>query len=244
MQVLIVEDDRPLADFLCKSLLDEGYGAEVADNGEQASRRVAETSFDLILLDLNLPGCDGTEVLRKARERNASTAILVVTARTGLQERVRCLDLGADDCLMKPFALSELAARSRALLRRSRTGRESTLTCGDLELNRVERTVRRSGRAIELTSKEFALAEFLMQRQGEPVSRAELQENVWKMPATSATNVVDVYINYLRRKIDHGFETQLIQTVRGEGYRISAPAIMPVPVNVNTAQETVVEAIA
>jgi DNA-binding response OmpR family regulator len=247
MQVLIVEDDRPLADFLCKSLLDEGYGAEVADNGEQAYKRVSEASFDLILLDLNLPGCDGTEVLRKARERNASSAILVVTARTGLAERVRCLDLGADDCLMKPFALSELAARSRALLRRSRTGRESTLTCGDLELNRVERTARRAGKESELTSKEFMLAEFLMQRKGEPVSRAELLENVWKMPATSATNVVDVYINYLRRKIDHGFEQALIQTVRGEGYRMAAPVMMPAYANVNTANtslDTTVEAIA
>jgi DNA-binding response OmpR family regulator len=220
MQVLIVEDDRPLAEFLCRSLLEEGYGAEVLDNGEQATKRVKEASFDLILLDLNLPGCDGTEVLRAARERNASTAILVVTARTGLQERVRCLDLGADDCLMKPFALSELAARARALLRRSRTGRESTLVCGDLELNRVEHTVRRSGKLIDLTTKEFALAEYLLQRQGEPVSRAELLEQVWKMPTTSATNVVDVYINYLRRKLDLGFETPLIQTVRGEGYRI------------------------
>jgi DNA-binding response OmpR family regulator len=220
MQVLIVEDDRPLAEFLCRSLQEEGYGAEVLDNGEQAAKRVTETSFDLILLDLNLPGCDGTEVLRAAREKNASTAILVVTARTGLQERVRCLDLGADDVLMKPFALSELAARARSLLRRSRTGRESTLTCGDLELNRVEHSVRRAGKEIELTSKEFALAEYLMQRQGEPVSRAELLEQVWKMPTTSATNVVDVYINYLRRKIDLGFEMPLIQTVRGEGYRI------------------------
>jgi DNA-binding response OmpR family regulator len=221
MQVLIVEDDRPLADFLRRSLQEEGYGAEVLDNGEMAAKRVTETTFDLILLDLNLPGCDGTEVLRAARQRHPSTAILVVTGRTGLQERVRCLDLGADDCLMKPFALSELAARARALLRRSRTGREATLTCGDLELNRVERTVRRAGMPIELTSKEFALAEFLLQHQGQPVSRAELLEHVWKMPTSSATNVVDVYINYLRRKVDQGFGLPLIHTVRGEGYRIA-----------------------
>jgi DNA-binding response OmpR family regulator len=224
-------------------LLEEGYGAEVLDNGEAAAKRVTETSFDLILLDLNLPGCDGTEVLRAARERNASTAILVVTARTGLQERVRCLDLGADDCLMKPFALSELAARARALLRRSRTGRESTLNCGDLELNRVEHTVRRAGKLIELTTKEFALAEYLMQRQGEPVSRAELLEQVWKMPTTSATNVVDVYINYLRRKLDLGFETPLIQTVRGEGYRIGELKPLAAAPSSNKSQTSTVNAI-
>jgi DNA-binding response OmpR family regulator len=221
LHVLIVEDDRPLADFLSRSLAAEGFGAEILDNGDLAIQRLSEASFDLVLLDLNLPGCDGTEVLRVARERHRSTAILVVSGRSGLQERVRCLDLGADDCLMKPFALSELVARSRALLRRSQTGRESTLSCGDLELNRVERTVRRAGVLIDLTSKEFALAEFLLQHQGQPVSRTELLEQVWKMPATSATNVVDVYINYLRRKIDHGFGGTLIHTVRGAGYHIA-----------------------
>jgi DNA-binding response OmpR family regulator len=221
MHVLIVEDDRPLAEFLSKSLQAEGYGAEIVDNGDLAVKRIAETTFDLILLDLNLPGCDGTEVLRAARQRHRSAAILVVTGRTGLQDRVRCLDLGADDCMVKPFALSELVARSRALLRRSQTGRESTLTCGDLELNRVERTVRRAGMLIELTSKEFSLAEFLLQHQGQPVSRTELLEQVWKMPSSTPTNVVDVYINYLRRKIDQGFSSPLIHTVRGAGYHIA-----------------------
>jgi DNA-binding response OmpR family regulator len=224
MNVLIVEDDNPLADFLKKSFLSEGYDAEILDNGEMAVKRIAEVQFDLILLDLGLPGCDGTEVLRAVRRRNQYAAILVVTGRTGLQERVRCLDLGADDCLMKPFALSELVARSRALLRRSQAGREATLTCGDLELNRFDRTVHRAGFLIDLTSKEFALAEFLLQHQGQPVSRAELMDRVWKLPPTSGTNVVDVYINYLRRKIDQGFAVRLIHTVRGAGYHISEPA--------------------
>jgi len=221
MNVLIVEDDRPLADFLNTSFRSEGYDAEVLDNGDMAVKRIAEVTFDLILLDLNLPGCDGTEVLRAVRRRNQSAAILVVTGRTNLQDRVRCLDLGADDCLVKPFALSELVARSRALMRRSEAGREATLTCGDLELNRFDRTVRRAGFLIDLTSKEFALAEFLMQHQGQPVSRTELMDRVWKLPPSSATNVVDVYINYLRRKIDHGFSVQLIHTVRGAGYHIA-----------------------
>ncbi len=220
MRVLIVEDDKALAAFLCAALSAESESIETLNDGQQARLRVMTEQFDLILLDLNLPGCDGVEILSAAHVAQKSAAILVLTARVAVEDRVRCLDLGADDCLVKPFALSELIARTRALVRRSRAAKESVLYCGDLEMDRVRRTVRRAGVAVHLTSTEFALAEFLLLHKGECISRGELLEQVWKVPAASGTNIVDVYINYVRRKLHHCAARPVIRTVRGEGYII------------------------
>jgi DNA-binding response OmpR family regulator len=181
----------------------------------------SEFDFDLVVLDLGLPRLDGVAILRSVRTRKPSMPILVLTGRTRVEERVHCLDLGADDFLSKPFSFSELSARIRALLRRSRLPSESVLTVEDLKLDRVERRVERAGRRVELTSKEFALLEYMMRNAGRRVTRAMIIEHVWNLSFDTCTNVVDVYVNYLRRKIDDGFALRLIHTIRGVGYELS-----------------------
>jgi DNA-binding response OmpR family regulator len=178
---------------------------------------------DLTVLDLNLPRKDGLEVLEYLRSVNDELPILVLTARTELETRVRCLDLGADDCMQKPFSLKELRARCRALLRRRCTAR-LILRYADLEMNRVDRSVVRAGDPVQLTNKEFALLECLLMSRGRCVSRAELLEQVWEMNPDAGTNVVDVYVNYLRRKLNDAGEHPIIQTVRGQGYSIGMKA--------------------
>jgi DNA-binding response OmpR family regulator len=226
MRLLIVEDDQALAGFLSSALSTESENIEVESDGKQGRQRVVDEQFDLILLDLNLPGCDGVEILSAARQSQRSAAILVLTGRAAVEERVRCLDLGADDCLVKPFALSELIARTRALVRRSHALKESVLYCGDIQMDRVGRTICRAGVPIRLTSTEFALVEFLLLHKGECVSRGQLLEQVWKIPASSVTSIVDVYINYLRRKLYHTTARPIIRTIRGEGYIMREPAVM------------------
>lgn len=218
MRILIVEDDKALAEFICCALGTEGHTIEAVNDGAQAHDRVTTEQFDLILLDLNLPGRDGVEILTAARQAQRAASIMVVTGRAQVADRVHCLDLGADDCLVKPFAVSELVARTRALARRSLVAKDSVLYCGDLEMDRVRRTVTCAGVPVHLTATEFALAEFLLLHKGECVQRGQLLENVWKMPAASDSNIVDVYINYLRRKLGHGSAKSMVQTVRGEGY--------------------------
>lgn len=220
MRVLIVEDDRALALFLRKGLEMDGYEAAWAADGEEALRRFAEGTPEILLLDLNLPRRDGTEVLEVVHRLYRETAVLVLTGRGQVEERVRCLNMGADDCLVKPFSFQELTARCRALLRRRTKQDGAVLRCGDVVLNRVERTVERAGRAVELTVKEFALLEYLMQHRGQCVSRSSLLEHVWHMSREAGTNVVDVYINYLRKKLHDTREHPLIETVRGAGYRM------------------------
>jgi DNA-binding response OmpR family regulator len=221
MRVLVVEDDKPVADFVRRGLEAEQYAVDVAQDGEEGRRRVRECDYDLLVLDLNLPRTDGFEVLRSLRARNASTPVLILTVRTQVEERVKGLDLGADDYLPKPFAFAELAARVRALLRRSDRSPEVTLRAADLELNRVTRTVIRGGREIGLTRREFALLEYLLRNQGRCVTRAMVVQDVWHYASDTLTNVVDVYINYLRTKVDKGFEAKLIHTIRGVGYQLS-----------------------
>ena len=182
--------------------------------------------FRLLLLDLNLPRKDGTEVLRAIRQVS-DAAVLILTARNTLEERLHCLELGADDFLSKPFALRELQMRCRALIRRLESSAGSQLRCGDLVLDRTRRAVERAGRAIELTVKEYSLLEYLLEHRGECVSRSGLLEHVWKMHPDVTTNVVDVYINYLRRKVDEGAENKLIHTVRGNGYVMRVPSLGP-----------------
>jgi len=222
MRLLIAEDDAALASFVRKGLEAEHYAVDVSEDGEQARSLAAELDYDLVVLDLNLPRLDGVAILRHLRTRKPSIPILVLTGRNRVEDRVQCLDFGADDYLGKPFSFTELSARIRALLRRSHLPAESVLTVADLKLDRVERRVERAGRRIELTSKEFALLEYLMRNAGRRITRAMIIEHVWNLSFDTCTNVVDVYINYLRRKIDDGFSLRLIHTIRGVGYELSA----------------------
>lgn len=222
MRVLIVEDDKALGAFLRQGLELEGHEAQWVEDGEAALVSVAGASPDLIVLDLSLPRRDGTDVLRELRARQHDSSVLVLTGRNDLNSRVHCLDIGADDCLLKPFSYFELMARCRALLRRRRQAADPVLRHGDIELHRVERRVSRAGRTVTLTQKEFALLEYLMLHKGECVSRSRLLADVWQMPAETGTNVVDVYVNYLRRKLDCEGDggPPVIETVRGSGYRV------------------------
>ncbi len=220
MRVLVVEDDAPLASFLRKGLEAEHYAVDVAPDGDDARWMASECDYDLMILDLNLPKIDGMSVLRTIRPKKPSLPILVLTGRSRIEDRVQCLDCGADDCVIKPFSYTELSARVRALLRRQPFTSETLLKIADLELNRVERTVQRAGKRIELTSKEFGLLEYLLRNAGHRITRSMIVEHVWNLSFDTGTNIVDVYVNYLRRKIDDGFTPKLIHTVRGVGYEL------------------------
>lgn len=224
MRMLIVEDDEALSHFLRKSFEAARYEADVAADGERARELVEQNDYGLVILDLGLPKADGLEILQHIRARNSTLPVMALTARREVEERVKALDLGADDYLLKPFAFAELSARVRALLRRAHQPSGQVLRVEDLELNRMERRVIRAGKEIDLTPKEIALLEYLMQNEGRCVTRAMIIENVWKLHTDTVTNVIDVYINYLRKKIDEGCEPKLIQTVRGAGYRIGLKA--------------------
>jgi DNA-binding response OmpR family regulator len=220
MRILVVEDDAPLASFLRKGLEAEHYAVDVAPDGEEARWLACECEYDLMMLDLNLPKLDGISVLRVVRPKKASLPVLVLTGRDRIEDRVQALDSGADDCLVKPFSFTELSARVRALLRRRPVATGTLLKIADLELDRVERTVRRAGKLIELTSKEFGLLEYLLRNAGHRITRNMIVEHVWNLSFDTGTNIVDVYINYLRKKIDDGFSPRLIHTVRGVGYEL------------------------
>lgn len=230
MRLLIAEDDRALGAFLARGLEQDGHQVTVATDGEMAIESARNLVPEMAILDLNLPRRDGAEVLQVLRSLTEDLPILILTARQEPETRVRCLEMGAADFMQKPFSFAELRARCRALLRRRTPG--LVLRHGDLEVNRVEHTVRRKGETIALTSREFALLEYLMLHRGQAVSRSDLLQAVWNMSPTAGTNVVDVYINYLRRKLhdpspQHNSETgaePLIRTVRGLGYRIGANA--------------------
>jgi len=224
MRILIAEDDDALAKFVRQSLEAEHYTVDVFSDGEQARAAASEVDYDFVILDLNLPKLDGVSILRHLRMKKPSLPVLVLTQRTRVEDRVQCLDTGADDYLAKPFSFGELSARIRALVRRSHIPSESVLAIDDLKLDRVERRVERSGQRIELTTKEFMLLEYLMRNAGRRVTRAMIIEHVWNLTFDTTTNVVDVYINYLRRKVDDGHPRKLIQTVRGVGYMVSAAA--------------------
>ncbi len=223
MRILVAEDDRPVASFLKKGLEAEHYAVDVAPDGQEALYMAEEYDYDLLVLDLVLPGMDGFQILRKIRIQKQPMPVLVLTGRSRVEDRVKGLDLGADDYLIKPFAFRELSARVRALLRRGNRPPELNFQVEDLEMNRVDRTVRRGERKIDLTPKEFALLEYLMRNVGRAVSRAMIIEHVWNFSFDTMTNVVDVYINYLRKKVNEGSERRLIHTVRGVGYRIGEP---------------------
>ena len=202
MRILIAEDDSALASFVKKGLDAEHYAVDVSNDGEQARAMAGEFDYDLVVLDLSLPRLDGVAILRYLRTRKPSMPILVLTGRTRVEDRVQCLDLGADDYLGKPFSFSELSARIRALLRRCHLPVESVLTVEDLKLDRVERRVERAGRRIDLTGKEFALLEYLMRNAGRRITRAMIIEHVWNLSFDTCTNVVDVYVNYSTAQVD------------------------------------------
>jgi DNA-binding response OmpR family regulator len=225
MRILMAEDDSALGSFVRKGLEAEHYAVDLSGDGEQARAMASELDYDLVMLDLNLPRLDGISILRSGRVRKPSMPILILTGRNRVEDRVQCLDMGADDYLMKPFSFSELSARIRALLRRSHVPAESVLKIDDLRLDRVERRVERAGRRIELTSKEFALLEYMMRNAGRRITRAMIIEHVWNISFDTSTNIVDVYVNYLRRKVDDGFGSRLIHTVRGVGYELSRRAV-------------------
>lgn len=220
MRILVAENDVPLASFLCQKLEAEQYSVELVPGTPEAQRFISERSCDLALLDLALPCPAGVEVLRHIRASKPELPVVFLASFVNAEERARCLDAGADDLLSKPFAFAELAARIRAVLRRGAHAASTRLQVDDLVMDRLGHCVRRSGRVIDLSPKEFALLEFLMRHAGLPVSRSAIVEQVWRLNAETMTNVVDVYINYLRRKIDSGYDRALIRTIRGTGYQI------------------------
>ncbi len=222
VKILIVEDEKKLANFLKKGLQEEGYAADVVHNGEDALSMATDREYDLIILDIYIPKLDGFEVLKRLRERGATTPVLLLTVRATIEDKVLGLNLGADDYLTKPFAFEELLARVRALLRRRANLDNPVLRFADLVLDPVRRIVTRGTRKIELTSKEFALLEYLMRNVDRVVTRTMITDHVWNYDFDTGTNVVDVYVNYLRKKVDADPNARLIHTVRGVGYVMKA----------------------
>src|ERR1700677_1810689 len=218
VQVLIAEDDMPLANFLKRGLEGDKYAVDLVHDGQAALEARSKPQFGLLILDLNLPVMDGMMLREQLRPTMPALPVLVLTGRSELQDRVKALDGGADDCLVKPFSFHELTARARALLRRHGKGSRSVVRVGDLVLDRSEFRVERAGRKIDLTAKEFALLEYLMLNTRTAVNRAMIMENVWKAPYDAKTNLVDVYVKYVRDKIDAAHCSKLIRTVRGVGY--------------------------
>ena len=223
MRILVVEDERKVAGFIRQGLAEEGYAVEVASDGATALDLLVDgPPPDLVVLDLMLPRLDGFSLLKAARSRAVPTPVLVVTARDGVADKVRGLDLGADDYLTKPFSFDEFLARVRALLRRSAERRERVLRAGDLTLDPATREVIRAGRRIALTAREYALLEYFLRSRGRVLTRPVLAEHVWGLDFDPESNIIDVYVGYLRRKIDTAGERRLLHTVRGAGYALRA----------------------
>jgi len=224
MSILVVEDEEKIALFLKKGLLEAGYEVHWRSNGLEALEAAREKSFDLVVLDVMLPGMSGLEVCRQLRENRRRFPILMLSARGAVPDKVAGLDSGADDYLSKPFAFEEFLARVRALLRKQELAAETRLEYGDLSMDLVTRKVERAGSPIELSNKEFSLLEYLLRQQGHPVTRAMIAEHVWNLDFRSTTNVIEVYINYLRKKVDAEHPVKLIRTERGRGYQLGVSA--------------------
>lgn len=223
MRLLFVEDEPDLREVLKKQLQASGYSVDACGDGLEALDYARLTAYDAIILDIMLPGLDGLSVLQKLRTSGSKTPVLLLTARGSVEDRVVGLDLGADDYLVKPFAFDELVARLRVLLRRSGGQVSNVLHCGDLKMDISSRSVARSGRELQLSAKEFAVLEYLLRNQGVVLARETIENHVWDYDFEGGSNVVDVYIRYLRKKVDDGFEQKLIQTVRGAGYVLKEP---------------------
>jgi heavy metal response regulator len=222
MRILVVEDEKRIADFLGRGLESAGYAVDIAPDGQAALDLIHATDYDLITLDMMLPDMDGFTVLEKIRNRKTNPPVLILSARGAVEDRVKGLELGADDYLTKPFAFVELLARVRVLLRRGQPTPEK-LVVGELSLDCIRRKVTRSGDNIELAPKEFSILEYLMRNKGRPLSRTMIVEHVWDMDYDGLTNIVDVYIRHLRSKIDDRYPAKLIHTVRGIGYMLELP---------------------
>ncbi len=221
MRLLLIEDEDGIGKFICQGLREAGHNIDWAQTGEAGQSYALDNSYDVIVLDIMLPEKDGFEVLEELRRRSINTPILILTARDSVEDRVRGLNIGADDYLVKPFDFSELLARIHALLRRPPLQLSNTLRVADLEIDTVRRVVWRGGRILDLSQREFMLLEYLMRNAGQVLTRTQIGERVWGFDFYNESNVVDVYIGYLRRKIDKNAETPLIQTVRSVGYRLS-----------------------
>jgi two-component system copper resistance phosphate regulon response regulator CusR len=224
MRLLLVEDEEKVSRFIVRGLKAEGYAIDSVADAQSAQDYFASYDYDAAILDLNLPGMSGTDLLQQVRRRNTKVPVLILTARDSLEDKVRHFERGADDYLTKPFAFAELLVRIKALLRRGPVERASMLTVEDLRLDRTAHVVHRKDKVIDLTSKEFALLEYLMANAGRVLSRTMIIEHVWDQSFEGLTNIVDVYIRQLRRKIDEEHEPKLIRTVRGVGYAIGATA--------------------
>jgi DNA-binding response OmpR family regulator len=222
MRILVVEDEAKVASFIRRALEEESYAVDACGDGAQGFDLARAGCYDLIILDLMLPGMPGLEVLQALRKAQVAAPVLILTARSELDQKVKGLDAGADDYLTKPFAIEELVARARALLRRGTGDAAGILQVDDLAMNPATREVTRGGKRIELTAKEYALLEYLMRNAGRVLTRPMIAEHVWNQDFDTFTNVIDVYVNYLRNKIDRGQERKLIQTVRGSGYTLKA----------------------
>lgn len=222
MRILVIEDERKVASFIKRGLEEENFSVDTAYDGVRGQYLAEINDYDLIILDLMLPGKDGLEICRELRQKRIKTLVLMLTARDTVNDRVQGLDIGADDYLVKPFAFEELLARIRAMLRRGEPTTSLKLEVGDLVMEPVTHRVTRGGKEISLTSKEYALLEYLMRHPGEVLTRTKLSEHVWDSNFDTFTNVIDVYINYLRNKVDRDFDKKLIHTVRGVGYMIKA----------------------
>ncbi len=223
MRILVVEDERKLAGFIRKALREDGHAVDLSHDGQEGGDLAQTQNYDAVILDLMLPRRGGLEVLRDLRKQGRATPVLILTARDGVGDRVHGLDAGADDYLTKPFALDELRARLRALLRRGTSSSSTTLSCADLKINLLERSVIRGSRAIELTPREFSLLEYFLRNRGRVLTRTSIAEHVWDYNFDWESNVVDVFVGTLRRKLEEDKEPRLIQTLRGVGYILKEP---------------------
>jgi len=222
MRILIVEDNRQLAEIIKRGLSEEGYAADIAMSGEEGEDYIESIPYDLIILDIILPGKDGISVCQRLRGKRIKTPILMLTAKGSLNDKVMGLESGADDYVVKPFEFAELYARIRALLRREENLLPQKLQIGDLVLDMSARRVRRGQRPIELTAKEYAILEYLMRHPDLVITRTMIEQHVWDLELDTTSNLIDVYISRLRRKIDEGGENSLIQTIKGAGYRLAS----------------------
>jgi two-component system copper resistance phosphate regulon response regulator CusR len=224
MRILIVEDEKKVADIVARGLKAERYAVDVAHDGQSGWEMASAYEYDLAILDLMLPGMSGTELLERIRRKDQQVPILILTARDGMADKVKNFEAGADDYLTKPFAFAELLVRVKALLRRGPVNRSSVLRVGDLEIDRLSQSVKRAGKKIELTAKEYSLLEYLASHPGRVFSRTMIIEHVWDQSFQGLTNIVDVYVRHLRAKVDDAFPVKLLRTMRGVGYSLSDEA--------------------